>query len=1123
MKAMSKIKSTVVDNVAGEVRSQVGEEVGRAKNWISDWWTGKQTSDFIQKLLEEAVENVVLGQAFDEKKAGKLLKLLSKQMEIPTEGEKSKVKAKRILAIFANQLLPILLKSRLQYWEHVIDDRGFFERALGMSNDFSTYFSSKKTELKKIIKEALEELMSQITIFSNEELCEEKLSDINAYINEYFLRIENNIEELLLNPHLDTLLWQATQSGDLAKCYKAIALGANLSYQNKSDSYKSSLHIAAEKGHSQIVHCLLNIELPGQLVNVNVTDAYNRTPLLLAIINLQSQLHKLEPIVKQLCEAGADTNIVATSFPFLETNWTGWTPLHIMCYIRKPSYDKLSDDKHLTIVTRLLNKNANADVLLPLNSRKKWANKVPLHLAVQSQSLKLVEKLIEYKAFPFEYDAENKRPIDLALKKSPIYDLLKTYSETEKHHAIRKLRLAEISQVNKLLETRQLLFSDIENKLENVLGLFLQETKLSISQTLYLFSQLDKNKIFGLNLYDNKLDDYAASALANFISYNERLVVLDINQNHLNAVSAALLAGGLRKNTSLVHFNINCNPIGDTGFKAICESLMSNKQLSSFRCLYNTGIYLDGAFALLELICARKNIVDIDLSSLDDLSNQVRLPLIVKQLLMSAIDVNKAQKANGLYNSMELPSELKNQLIANATQEDCPKIIETLCVKGHLNALSWLLKSMPSDFVNQHKLLLTAVSAEKRSDEMVSRVLLASNVNVNTYDQDNNSALHLAIRAHAGRSVIDALINKGADINLPNSMKQTPLHLAVLVHHEEAIDILLNKSVSMNAQNLSGMSAFMLASMRSNQRIITKILSRPDLDVNLVDYQQRSALYLALLHYPKYHQDIVDLLIKRVDPGLLDKEGKTIKQRIFPHEPSESDLNGRELFQQLSEAEINYHQMISNGDGVNNLDDPKLITPNNSYHDDKIQKIRQWQDSDTKLEQLLAHFENNRDKNFAFYQGFFERYKRIYIPIYKNDITSRYTIVGGDELLLTDEKKVSRELKSTEGKYKKALLKLEKLRMQSNKKSRNDVEKYEKKSDHLKAIIDFLSIIAERISDQINITEYTREYGPIAIGLQPNSVVAALIKNSSILINKSSGPLSSEASTSSRELPSMKR
>src|SRR5690606_1043897 len=122
--------------------------------------------------------------------------------------------------------------------------------------------------------------------------------------------------------------------------------------------------------------------------------------------------------------------------------------------------------------------------------------------------------------------------------------------------------------------------------------------------------------------------------------------------------------------------------------------------------------------------------------------------------------------------------------------------------------------------------------------------------------------------------------------------------LAVLVHHEEAIDILLNKSVGMNAQNLSGMSAFMLASMRSNQRIITKILSRHDLDVNLVDYQQRSALYLLLLHYPKYHQDIIDLLIKRVDPGLLDKEGKTIKQRIFPHEPSESDLHGRELFQQ---------------------------------------------------------------------------------------------------------------------------------------------------------------------------------------------------------------------------------
>lgn len=101
------------------------------------------------------------------------------------------------------------------------------------------------------------------------------------------------------------------------------------------------------------------------------------------------------------------------------------------------------------------------------------------------------------------------------------------------------------------------------------------------------------------------------------------------------------------------------------------------------------------------------------------------------------------------------------------------------------------------------KALQLATNASYAAPE-ITEYLLKSGIDPNCRDEFNNTALHNAIidpyRKYRD-DVLKALIDNGADPNLPNGEGQMPLHLAINGNEEKTIKILISKGADINIKS----------------------------------------------------------------------------------------------------------------------------------------------------------------------------------------------------------------------------------------------------------------------------------------------------------------------------------
>lgn len=85
----------------------------------------------------------------------------------------------------------------------------------------------------------------------------------------------------------------------------------------------------------------------------------------------------------------------------------------------------------------------------------------------------------------------------------------------------------------------------------------------------------------------------------------------------------------------------------------------------------------------------------------------------------------------------------------------------------------------------------------------------------NLQDLNKDSPLHLAVTMTDKPNGIKALLDRQADVNIINTRRQTPLHIAVLNNNEYAVQALLQKGVDINIRDVTGMSALDYATAKS--------------------------------------------------------------------------------------------------------------------------------------------------------------------------------------------------------------------------------------------------------------------------------------------------------------------
>ncbi|KAL8969386.1 MAG: hypothetical protein Q9183_002019 [Haloplaca sp. 2 TL-2023] len=155
---------------------------------------------------------------------------------------------------------------------------------------------------------------------------------------------------------------------------------------------------------------------------------------------------------------------------------------------------------------------------------------------------------------------------------------------------------------------------------------------------------------------------------------------------------------------------------------------------------------------------------------------------------------------------------------------------------------------------------------------------LSGGVDINSRNSDGGTALHLAVycppRLENLTSIVEMLLEYGADVNLPNESKgKTPLHIAAW-HCENTILLqLLQHGANINDTDRSGRTALYLAvSSRRKESNVTTLLN-VGANLNIADHNGMTALHVATQNHQA--SIVLKLLGHGADINAKDPFGRT--------------------------------------------------------------------------------------------------------------------------------------------------------------------------------------------------------------------------------------------------------
>ncbi|MDG1875527.1 MAG: ankyrin repeat domain-containing protein [Mariniblastus sp.] len=133
--------------------------------------------------------------------------------------------------------------------------------------------------------------------------------------------------------------------------------------------------------------------------------------------------------------------------------------------------------------------------------------------------------------------------------------------------------------------------------------------------------------------------------------------------------------------------------------------------------------------------------------------------------------------------------------------------------------------------------------ALQRGNERMTYSVLAKTKDVNAVDRANSSCLIYAVMYQPSLAVIEALIQKGADLNLKNSSKQTPLHTACYFNRPAAANKLVDAGADLSARDNNANTPLLVACMTSPS--LTRAMLAKGADPEAINRQKQTALHLA--------------------------------------------------------------------------------------------------------------------------------------------------------------------------------------------------------------------------------------------------------------------------------------
>ncbi|XP_046647767.1 serine/threonine-protein phosphatase 6 regulatory ankyrin repeat subunit B-like [Daphnia pulicaria] len=399
-----------------------------------------------------------------------------------------------------------------------------------------------------------------------------------------------------------------------------------------------------------------------------------------------------------------------------------------------------------------------------------------------------------------------------------------------------------------------------------------------------MIKELVNHKDVDLNLKDN--DYCTALQLAssrNNVPVDLFRIILekstDVNAQEKNGHTALHLAIALENRTAveevLKHKDVDVNLKNNDNQTALhLASVWKNMSVDLFRKILEKSSdvnaqEIDGHTALhISIIYESK-------SALEELLKRKDVDFNLKN--------NNNQTARDFASSWEnIPVDLLRIILekSNAKDEKGNTALHVAIMNKSKTVVGELLKRSESDVNLKNNDKQTALHLACWWNDIpidLFKIILKKSTDVNVQEEDGDTALHNAIVFEFETAIKELLERKDIDVNIKNNDKRTPLHLA-LIGKGFPIDlfrIISEKSTNVNLQDRDGHTAFHLAMSRQSTTMIEELLKHRNLDVNLKNDDNQTALQFASV-WKNIQIDLFKVILeKSTDVHAQEEDGNT--------------------------------------------------------------------------------------------------------------------------------------------------------------------------------------------------------------------------------------------------------
>lgn len=156
------------------------------------------------------------------------------------------------------------------------------------------------------------------------------------------------------------------------------------------------------------------------------------------------------------------------------------------------------------------------------------------------------------------------------------------------------------------------------------------------------------------------------------------------------------------------------------------------------------------------------------------------------------------------------------------------------------------------DFLNEID-ILSELSA--RSNKKTVDLLVSHGAQVNKLSQDKVSTPLLRACDNSNTEVVNALIKRGANVNMPNGMLRTPLHVS---KNKQIIRKLLVNGADINAVDMRGQTPLHLAAIQKNAELVEALIEEGkncNIDINATDLIGNTPLHYIAQKRSEEHEE----------------------------------------------------------------------------------------------------------------------------------------------------------------------------------------------------------------------------------------------------------------------------